>query len=51
MTRHVVFLRQQIEAINLIMEEFDGIKAVDFQFTADDSMEPIRVEYIWEDES
>jgi hypothetical protein len=34
----------------LVMEEFDGIVGVDFQYTSDDGMHPLRVEYLWEDE-
>jgi len=50
MARHVVFRREQILSIAAQLDEFPSILLVDFQFTEDNSMEPLRVEYIWEDE-
>lgn len=49
MSRHVVFHREQILALAKILREFEGIVGVDFQYVPD-TMEPTRVEYIWEDE-
>ena len=51
MTRHVVFHRKQLEGIMAVMKEFEGIVGVDFQYTADEKMDPVRVEYLWEDEN
>lgn len=46
--RHVVFKREQLLSIAKQLEEFEDILMVDFQFTHDG--EPLRVEYIWDDE-
>ena len=50
MSRHVVFYRQQILAMAKQLEEFEDIILVDYQFTADEYMQPIRVEFIWADD-
>ena len=49
MSRHVVFHREQLFALVKILEEFEGIIAVDFQYDSD-TMEPLRIDYLWEDE-
>lgn len=48
-SRHVVFTRAQILALAKIMEEFEGILGVDFQYVQE-TMEPLRMEYLWEDD-
>jgi len=46
--RHVLFHREQLLAVVKQLTEFAGIIAVDYVFT--EKGEPIRLEYIWEDE-
>ena len=48
-TRHTIFHREQIMALAKVMEEFPGIIGVDFQYITD-TLEPLRVEYLWEDD-
>ena len=48
-TRHTVFHREQILALAKVMKEFPGIIGVDFEYIAD-TLEPLRMEYLWEDE-
>jgi len=45
---HVIFHREQLLAVAKQLIEFEGIIAVDYVFTGDS--EPIRMEYLWEDE-
>mgnify|MGYP003677735723 CR=1 FL=1 len=46
--RHVIFTREQLLVVAKQLVEFEKILAVDYVFT--DSGEPIRMEYLWEDE-
>jgi hypothetical protein len=46
--RHVVMFREQILAAAKLLTEFEGIVALDFQYS--DSGDPLRWEVIWEDE-
>ena len=50
MVRHVIFNRAQIESLAAQFREFDDLMGVDFQYTVDEAMEPIRIEYLWRDE-
>ena len=50
MVRHVVFNRSQIEMLAAQFREFDDLIGVDFQYTVDEAMEPIRIEYLWREE-
>jgi hypothetical protein len=34
-----------------VLDEFPAIVGVDFQYTADELMHPLRVEYLWEDDN
>ena len=46
--RHIIFNRFQLQAVAKQLEEFEDIVAIDYVFT--DDGEPIRMEYLWEDE-
>ena len=46
--RHVLFHREQLLAVAKQLKEFEKILAVDYVFTEEG--EPIRQEFIWEDE-
>ena len=46
--RHVIFHRQQLLAVAKQLEEFEKIVGVDYVFTEEG--EPIRMEYLWEDD-
>jgi len=46
--RHVLFTREQLLAVAKQLVEFEKILAIDYVFT--DDGDPIRMEYIWEDE-
>jgi len=48
--RHVVFTREQLIGLVKILEEFPAILGVDFTYVPD-TMEPLRVDYLWEDDS
>ena len=46
--RHVIFHREQLLAVAKQLTEFENIIAVDYVFTEEG--EPIRMEYVWEDD-
>ena len=47
--RHVIFHRTQILAMVKILNEFPAIVGVDFTYVPE-TMEPLAMTYLWEDE-